>query len=172
MNIGNPEPAIGSCRFLQKDASIQKKANVQGFVSTLASFQLRYMIYTVKFLAVLKHFHSTYSANISYFFASTSCDLVLQTFFKDYMGIPLLMEPNFNDYSCQVSQKLTPLSTRQFLVLDVDRQNIKIGNRESHLCHQNSIIEFEKEFNKAPLAIVPVCFPTTSKWCLVIYLQI
>eukprot|EP00258_Populus_trichocarpa_P033193 XP_024449212.1 beta-carotene isomerase D27, chloroplastic-like isoform X2 [Populus trichocarpa] len=66
------------------------------------------MIYTVKFLAVLKHFHSTYSANISYFFASTSCDLVLQTFFKDYMGIPLLMEPNFNDYSCQFKFGVLP----------------------------------------------------------------
>lgn len=30
-----------------------------------------------------------------------------QSFFKDYMGVPLLMEPNFDDYSCQVSAFLT-----------------------------------------------------------------
>ncbi|CAN0879095.1 Beta-carotene isomerase D27, chloroplastic, partial [Linum grandiflorum] len=32
-----------------------------------------------------------------------TCKLPTQTFFKDYMGVPLLMEPNFTDYSCQVS---------------------------------------------------------------------
>ncbi|KAI4326458.1 hypothetical protein MLD38_031771 [Melastoma candidum] len=30
-----------------------------------------------------------------------TCKLPTQTFFKEYMGIPLLMEPNFEDYSCQ-----------------------------------------------------------------------
>ncbi|XP_059659402.1 beta-carotene isomerase D27, chloroplastic isoform X4 [Cornus florida] len=30
-----------------------------------------------------------------------TCKLPTQTFFKDYMGVPLLMEPNFSDYSCQ-----------------------------------------------------------------------
>ncbi|CAN0879090.1 Beta-carotene isomerase D27, chloroplastic, partial [Linum grandiflorum] len=30
-----------------------------------------------------------------------TCKLPTQTFFKDYMGVPLLMEPNFTDYSCQ-----------------------------------------------------------------------
>ncbi|GAV83066.1 DUF4033 domain-containing protein [Cephalotus follicularis] len=30
-----------------------------------------------------------------------TCKLPTQTFFKDYMGVPLLMEPNFRDYSCQ-----------------------------------------------------------------------
>ncbi|MQL78558.1 hypothetical protein Taro_010983, partial [Colocasia esculenta] len=30
-----------------------------------------------------------------------TCKLPTQTFFKNWMGVPLLMEPNFNDYSCQ-----------------------------------------------------------------------
>ncbi|XP_057508149.1 beta-carotene isomerase D27, chloroplastic isoform X4 [Actinidia eriantha] len=30
-----------------------------------------------------------------------TCKFPTQTFFKDYMGVPLLMEPNFSDYSCQ-----------------------------------------------------------------------
>ncbi|KAL9239765.1 hypothetical protein vseg_014056 [Gypsophila vaccaria] len=32
-----------------------------------------------------------------------TCKLPTQTFFNDEMGIPLLMEPNFKDYSCQFS---------------------------------------------------------------------
>ncbi|GMY17064.1 beta-carotene isomerase D27, chloroplastic [Fagus crenata] len=32
---------------------------------------------------------------------TNTCKLPTQTFFKDYMGVPLLMEPNFSDYSCQ-----------------------------------------------------------------------
>ncbi|XP_043723139.1 beta-carotene isomerase D27, chloroplastic isoform X2 [Telopea speciosissima] len=30
------------------------------------------------------------------------------TFFKDYMGVPLLMEPNFSDYSCQFQFGVLP----------------------------------------------------------------
>lgn len=30
-----------------------------------------------------------------------TCKLPTQAFFKDYMGVPLLMEPNFSNYSCQ-----------------------------------------------------------------------
>ncbi|CAA2999860.1 Hypothetical predicted protein [Olea europaea subsp. europaea] len=30
-----------------------------------------------------------------------TCKLPTQTFFKEYMGVPLVMEPNFSDYSCQ-----------------------------------------------------------------------
>ncbi|CAI0402822.1 unnamed protein product [Linum tenue] len=30
-----------------------------------------------------------------------TCKLPTQTFFNNYMGVPLLMEPNFTDYSCQ-----------------------------------------------------------------------
>lgn len=30
-----------------------------------------------------------------------TCKLPTQTFFKDCMGVPLHMEPNFSDYSCQ-----------------------------------------------------------------------
>ncbi|KAL3648117.1 hypothetical protein CASFOL_009085 [Castilleja foliolosa] len=30
-----------------------------------------------------------------------TCKLPTQTFFNDYMGVPLVMEPNFEDYSCQ-----------------------------------------------------------------------
>ncbi|TYI00282.1 hypothetical protein ES332_A11G122800v1 [Gossypium tomentosum] len=33
-----------------------------------------------------------------------TCKLPTQSFFKDYMGVPLLMEPNFSDYSCQQNQ--------------------------------------------------------------------
>ncbi|XAR58370.1 Beta-carotene isomerase [Bertholletia excelsa] len=37
-----------------------------------------------------------------------TCKLPTQTFFKDYMGIPLLMEPNFTDYSCQFKFGVLP----------------------------------------------------------------
>ncbi|KAM0954497.1 putative beta-carotene isomerase [Dioscorea sansibarensis] len=37
-----------------------------------------------------------------------TCKLPTQTFFKDYMGVPLLMEPNFTDYSCQFKFGVTP----------------------------------------------------------------
>ncbi|XWS31835.1 hypothetical protein CRYUN_Cryun23aG0110300 [Craigia yunnanensis] len=30
-----------------------------------------------------------------------TCKLPTQSFFKDYMGVPLVIEPNFSDYSCQ-----------------------------------------------------------------------
>ncbi|KAH9730802.1 DUF4033 domain-containing protein [Citrus sinensis] len=36
----------------------------------------------------------------------TSCQS--GTFFKDYMGVPLLMEPNFSDYSCQFKFGILP----------------------------------------------------------------
>ncbi|XP_044501650.1 beta-carotene isomerase D27, chloroplastic isoform X2 [Mangifera indica] len=37
-----------------------------------------------------------------------TCKLPTQTFFKEYMGVPLLMEPNFNDYSCQFKFGVLP----------------------------------------------------------------
>ncbi|KAJ8748265.1 hypothetical protein K2173_000837 [Erythroxylum novogranatense] len=37
-----------------------------------------------------------------------TCKFPTQTFFKDYMGVPLLMEPNFNDYSCQFKFGVLP----------------------------------------------------------------
>ncbi|GAB4841784.1 hypothetical protein Ancab_022508 [Ancistrocladus abbreviatus] len=37
-----------------------------------------------------------------------TCKLPTQTFFKDYMGIPLLMEPSFSDYSCQFKFGVLP----------------------------------------------------------------
>ncbi|KAF8387641.1 hypothetical protein HHK36_026294 [Tetracentron sinense] len=37
-----------------------------------------------------------------------TCKLPTQTFFKDYMGVPLLMEPNFSDYSCQFNFGVLP----------------------------------------------------------------
>ncbi|XP_008451473.1 beta-carotene isomerase D27, chloroplastic isoform X1 [Cucumis melo] len=37
-----------------------------------------------------------------------TCKLPTQSFFKDQMGIPLLMEPNFNDYSCQFKFGVLP----------------------------------------------------------------
>ncbi|KAK9084355.1 hypothetical protein Scep_030826 [Stephania cephalantha] len=37
-----------------------------------------------------------------------TCKLPTQAFFKDYMGVPLLMEPNFSDYSCQFKFGLLP----------------------------------------------------------------
>ncbi|GMH28002.1 hypothetical protein Nepgr_029845 [Nepenthes gracilis] len=40
-----------------------------------------------------------------------TCKLPTQTFFKDYMGIPLLMEPNFSDYSCQFNFGVPPPPT-------------------------------------------------------------
>lgn len=37
-----------------------------------------------------------------------TCKLPTQTFFEDCMGVPLLMEPNFDDYSCQFSFGVHP----------------------------------------------------------------
>ncbi|PON45024.1 Beta-carotene isomerase D27-like [Trema orientale] len=37
-----------------------------------------------------------------------TCKLPTQSFFKDYMGVPLLMEPNFSDYSCQFKFGVLP----------------------------------------------------------------
>ncbi|KAK6937261.1 Beta-carotene isomerase D27-like, C-terminal, partial [Dillenia turbinata] len=37
-----------------------------------------------------------------------TCKLPTQTFFKDYMGVPLLMEPNFKDNSCQFKFGILP----------------------------------------------------------------
>ncbi|KAF3510792.1 hypothetical protein F2Q69_00002824 [Brassica cretica] len=37
-----------------------------------------------------------------------TCKLPTQTFFKDYMGVPLLMEPDFKDYSCQFKFGVAP----------------------------------------------------------------
>ncbi|XP_072976141.1 beta-carotene isomerase D27, chloroplastic [Typha angustifolia] len=37
-----------------------------------------------------------------------TCKLPTQTFFKDYMGVPLYMEPNFADYSCQFNFGVLP----------------------------------------------------------------
>ncbi|MCD7461054.1 hypothetical protein HAX54_045067 [Datura stramonium] len=37
-----------------------------------------------------------------------TCKLPTQTFFKDHMGVPLLMEPNFTDYSCQFKFGILP----------------------------------------------------------------
>ncbi|KAL5700290.1 hypothetical protein ACHQM5_025750 [Ranunculus cassubicifolius] len=37
-----------------------------------------------------------------------TCKLPTQTFFKDYMGVPLMMEPNFSDYSCQFKFGVVP----------------------------------------------------------------
>ncbi|KAM3373631.1 beta-carotene isomerase D27, chloroplastic isoform X1 [Capsicum galapagoense] len=37
-----------------------------------------------------------------------TCKLPTQTFFKDHMGVPLLMEPNFSDYSCQFKFGILP----------------------------------------------------------------
>lgn len=37
-----------------------------------------------------------------------TCKLPTQAFFNDHMGVPLLMEPNFNDYSCQFNFGVLP----------------------------------------------------------------
>lgn len=37
-----------------------------------------------------------------------TCKLPTQTFMKDGMGVPLLMEPNFSDYSCQFKFGVLP----------------------------------------------------------------
>ncbi|KAJ0979935.1 hypothetical protein J5N97_015409 [Dioscorea zingiberensis] len=37
-----------------------------------------------------------------------TCKLPTQTFFKECMGVPLLMEPNFSDYSCQFKFGICP----------------------------------------------------------------
>ncbi|KAK9281131.1 hypothetical protein L1049_004024 [Liquidambar formosana] len=37
-----------------------------------------------------------------------TCKLPTQTFFKEDMGVPLLMEPNFSDYSCQFKFGILP----------------------------------------------------------------
>ncbi|KAM0071853.1 putative beta-carotene isomerase [Helianthus debilis subsp. tardiflorus] len=37
-----------------------------------------------------------------------TCKLPTQEFFMDHMGVPLLMEPNFSDYSCQFKFGISP----------------------------------------------------------------
>ncbi|KAF9619828.1 hypothetical protein IFM89_009579 [Coptis chinensis] len=37
-----------------------------------------------------------------------TCKLPTQTFFKKYMGVPLVMEPDFSDYSCQFKFGVLP----------------------------------------------------------------
>ncbi|KAH6813913.1 beta-carotene isomerase D27 [Perilla frutescens var. frutescens] len=37
-----------------------------------------------------------------------TCKLPTQTFFNEYMGVPLVMEPDFNDYSCQFKFGVNP----------------------------------------------------------------
>lgn len=37
-----------------------------------------------------------------------TCKLPTQTFFMEYMGVPLVMEPNFTDYSCQFKFGMLP----------------------------------------------------------------
>ncbi|KAI5674892.1 hypothetical protein M9H77_05842 [Catharanthus roseus] len=37
-----------------------------------------------------------------------TCKLPTQSFFKDYMGVNLVMEPNFSDYSCQLKFGVLP----------------------------------------------------------------
>ncbi|CAN6469036.1 unnamed protein product [Victoria cruziana] len=37
-----------------------------------------------------------------------SCKLPTQTFMSDYMGVPLVMEPNFSDFSCQFKYGVPP----------------------------------------------------------------
>ncbi|KAF7804935.1 beta-carotene isomerase D27, chloroplastic-like [Senna tora] len=37
-----------------------------------------------------------------------TCKFPTQTFFNDHMGVPLLMEPNFSDYSCQFKFGVLP----------------------------------------------------------------
>ncbi|KAG0478329.1 hypothetical protein HPP92_013048 [Vanilla planifolia] len=39
-----------------------------------------------------------------------TCKLPTQTFFKEHMGVPLYMEPNFSDYSCQFNFGVLPPS--------------------------------------------------------------
>ncbi|TKY52447.1 Beta-carotene isomerase D27 [Spatholobus suberectus] len=48
---------------------------------------------------------------------ANTCKFPTQTFFKDHMGVPLLMEPNLGDYSCQVI--LSNLSWRPTLYDDL-----------------------------------------------------
>ncbi|KAG5061846.1 hypothetical protein JHK85_003029 [Glycine max] len=39
---------------------------------------------------------------------TNTCKFPTQSFFKDHMGVPLLMEPNFGDYSCQFKFGVLP----------------------------------------------------------------
>lgn len=46
-----------------------------------------------------------------------TCKLPTQSFFKDYMGVPLVMEPNFSDYSCQFKFGVQPPSLENDVAL-------------------------------------------------------
>nr|CAB3463809.1 unnamed protein product [Digitaria exilis] len=47
-----------------------------------------------------------------------TCKLPTQTFFKDHMGVDLYMEPNFEDYSCQVKHyRLQTFSALRYSLL-------------------------------------------------------
>ncbi|KAF6146190.1 hypothetical protein GIB67_005838 [Kingdonia uniflora] len=45
-----------------------------------------------------------------------TCKIPTQTFFKDYMGVPLLMEPNYSYYSCQFKFGVVPPTEDKTLI--------------------------------------------------------
>lgn len=95
---------LNSCRFMWKDASTWRKASVPVFASTLVNFRHRLVTHSKYFLVIWYGTLSIVHASkffFSFFFLACTLHLT-QTFFKDHMGVPLLMEPNFGDYSCQV----------------------------------------------------------------------
>ena len=106
-----------------KGASTWRRVNALGFVSTLASCQLRWVDGNLKNFAgyhiQMTSFKGTNDGisnvlRVKFKFAMggkfsahlISDNPLMQAFFKKYMGVPLLMEPNFQDYSCQVISSL------------------------------------------------------------------
>jgi hypothetical protein len=64
-----------------------------------------------------------------------TCKLPTQTFFKDHMGVDLYMEPNFEDYSCQVIHfmiNLTMLKQKLSNKLDMYMLSFVLCKTECH----------------------------------------
>ncbi|XP_038703295.1 beta-carotene isomerase D27, chloroplastic isoform X2 [Tripterygium wilfordii] len=74
-----------------------------------------------------------------------TCKLPTQTFFKDYMGVPLLMEPNFNDYSCQFKFGVPPpLPENDSSLKEPCLEICPIAGRRKEVRRQNDAVQCPK----------------------------
>ncbi|ONK63212.1 uncharacterized protein A4U43_C07F12550 [Asparagus officinalis] len=71
---------------------------------------------------------------------TSTCKLPTQTFFKDYMGVPLHMEPNFSDYSCQFKFGVpAPLPSCDEALQQACLEICPNANRRRELSNRNSV---------------------------------
>lgn len=126
-------------RCLLRNASIWKRANALAFASTHVNYQLRFAhVCTSRMMDLYLSNTPPQSLNKLQFHS--------QTFFKDHMGVDLYMEPNFEDYSCQVNivsdfvqcfllliVMLKELCTCHLYMLTFVKYAAKIQNKAQHL---------------------------------------